>query len=45
VIVIDEAVDLGMAKTAANQNLSTIADIEVVDYARHPLVETVERLQ
>ena len=45
VIVIEEAIDLGMAKTAASQGLSSIDDIEVVDYARHPLVETVERLQ
>jgi IMP dehydrogenase len=45
VIVLDEPVELGMARTAANADLSSIADIEVVDYARHPLVETTERLQ
>ena len=45
VIVISEPIELGMAKTAADQGLSSIDDIEVVDYARHPLVETVERLQ
>jgi len=45
VIVLDEPVDMGMARTADAENLSSIADIEVVDYARHPLVETTERLQ
>jgi len=45
VIVIDERVDLGMAKTAEKENLSSIDDIEEVDYAHHPLVETTERLQ
>ncbi|MFC7135058.1 MULTISPECIES: CBS domain-containing protein [Salinibaculum] len=45
VIVIDEPVDLGMAKTAEKENLETIADIEAVDYAHHPLVETTKRLQ
>jgi IMP dehydrogenase len=45
VIVIDEPVDLGMAKTAEKENLETIADIDAVDYAHHPLVETTQRLQ
>ena len=45
VIVINEAVDLGMAKTAENENLETIEDIEAVDYAHHPLIETTQRLQ
>jgi len=45
VIVIDEPVDLGMADTAAKENLETIDDIEAVDYAHHPLVETTKRLQ
>jgi len=45
VIVLDEPVDLGMARTAKAADLDSIADIEVVDYARHPLVETTERLQ
>jgi IMP dehydrogenase len=45
VIVIDEPVDLGMERTARSQGLSSIDDIEIVDYARHPLVETIERLQ
>jgi len=45
IITIEEPVELGMAQTAANAGLETVADIEVVDYARHPLVETTERLQ
>jgi len=45
VIVLDERVELGMAETARKENLSTIDDIEEVDYAHHPLVETTERLQ
>ncbi|XVH30858.1 CBS domain-containing protein [Haloferacaceae archaeon DSL9] len=45
VIVIDEPIDLGMAKTARKEGLESIADIEIVDYARHPLVETTKRLQ
>jgi IMP dehydrogenase len=45
VIVIGQRVDLGMAKTAKKENLDSIDDIEVVDYAHHPLVETTKRLQ
>ncbi|MFT4922092.1 MAG: hypothetical protein ACI8XM_001303, partial [Haloarculaceae archaeon] len=45
VIVIDEPVELGMAETAKKEDLESIADIEAVDYAHHPLVETTERLQ
>lgn len=45
VIVIDEPVKLGMAETARAENLETIADIEAVDYAHHPLVEATHRLQ
>jgi len=45
VIVIDEPVDIGMAKTAEKENLEDITDIETVDYAHHPLVETTQRLQ
>ncbi|SFS72514.1 CBS domain-containing protein [Halostagnicola kamekurae] len=45
VIVTDREIDLGMAKTAAKEDLEGIGDIDVVDYARHPLVETTERLQ
>ena len=45
VIVLSESVDLGMAETAANHELTQIDDIAIVDYARHPLVETTEKLQ
>ncbi len=45
VIVIDEEIELGMERTARREGLSSIDDITVVDYARHPLVETTKRLQ
>ncbi len=45
VIVIDDEIELGMERTARREGLTTIDDIDVVDYARHPLVETTERLQ
>jgi IMP dehydrogenase len=45
VIVIDREVDLGMARTAEREGLGSIDDIEIVDYAHHPLVEATERLQ
>ena len=45
VIVIDASVELGMAETARQEGLRSIDDIEAVDYAHHPLVETTERLQ
>jgi len=45
VIVIAEPIELGMERTAKREGLSTIDDVEVVDYARHPLVESTKRLQ
>jgi len=45
VIVIDTEIDLGMARTAEKEGLERIDDIDVVDYARHPLVQTTKRLQ
>ena len=45
VIVLGERVDLGMAKTAQKEGLDSIADISVVDYAHHPLVQKTKRLQ
>jgi IMP dehydrogenase len=45
VIVVDEFVELGMLRTARQEGLEEISDIEVVDYARHPLIETTKRLQ
>jgi IMP dehydrogenase len=45
IIVLDPPVELGMAQTAAESDLESIADIDVVDYAHHPLIETTKRLQ
>ena len=45
VIVVDPDVDLGMARTAEKEGLRSLSDVRVVDYARHPLVETTKRLQ
>ena len=45
VLALGRRVDLGMARTAREEGLSTIEDINVVDYAHHPLVETTERLR
>ncbi|WP_435363478.1 CBS pair associated ParBc domain-containing protein [Haloarchaeobius sp. DYHT-AS-18] len=45
VIVIEEPIELGMAKTAEREGLRSLKDVNVVDYARHPLVETTKRLQ
>ena len=45
VICTDEPVDLGIARTARESGLTSLADVEVVDYAHHPLVETTERLR
>jgi IMP dehydrogenase len=45
VIVVDESVELGMHRTARKEGLERIDDIEIVDYAKHPLVETTKRLQ
>jgi len=45
VIAVEEPVELEMEKTAIEEGLESIGDITIVDYARHPLVETTERLQ
>ncbi|WP_436932353.1 CBS pair associated ParBc domain-containing protein [Halosimplex halobium] len=45
VIVLSEPVDLGMARTAEKEDLHSIDDIAVVDYAHHPLVQKTKRLQ
>jgi IMP dehydrogenase len=39
VIVVDEDVELGLEKTARESGLETLEDVNVVDYARHPLIE------
>jgi IMP dehydrogenase len=43
VIVLPERIDLGMARTARKEGLETLGDVEIVDYAHHPLVEATER--
>ena len=45
VIVLDEPVELGMQRTADKEGLSSLEDIEIADYGRHPLIETTHRLQ
>ncbi|WP_257300203.1 CBS domain-containing protein [Haloarchaeobius sp. FL176] len=45
VIVVGEPLELGMAQTAEKEGLRSLEDVQVVDYARHPLVETTKRLQ
>jgi hypothetical protein len=43
--VIGNHIQLGMQRTAEKEGLASIDDIEIVDYGRHPLVESTERLQ
>jgi IMP dehydrogenase len=45
VVEADQPVTLGMERTAEQEGLSSIDDVAVVDYARHPLIETTKRLQ
>jgi len=45
IVEADEPVELGMERTAENEGLDSIDDVDVVDYARHPLIETTKRLQ
>jgi CBS domain-containing protein len=45
VVEADRPVTLGMERTAEKEGLSSIDDVAVVDYARHPLIETTKRLQ
>jgi len=44
IIEILEDVELGMERTAKAMNLRTLDDIQVLDYARHPLVALTHRL-
>jgi len=39
VIIVDEDIELGLEKTAREGGLGTLDDVNVVDYARHPLIE------
>jgi CBS domain-containing protein len=44
IIEIAEDIELGMERTAHAMNLRTLDDIQVLDYARHPLVALTHRL-
>lgn len=44
VIQVNEEIELGMERTARAMNLKTLEDIQVLDYARHPLVAITHRL-
>ena len=44
IIEISQDVELGMERTAHAMNLRTLDDIQVLDYARHPLVALTHRL-
>lgn len=44
VIEVNENIELGIERTAKAMNLCTLDDIEVLDYARHPLVAITHRL-
>ncbi len=45
IVVEDPDIELGMERTARQEGLKSVDDIEVVDYARHPLIERTERLK
>lgn len=46
VIIVNEPdIELGMERTARQEGLTSVDDIEIVDYARHPLIERTERLK
>ena len=44
IIEIKEDIELGMERTAHAMNLKTLDDVQVLDYARHPLVAITHRL-
>ena len=44
IIDIKEDMELGMERTAHAMNLKTLNDVQVLDYARHPLVAITHRL-
>jgi IMP dehydrogenase len=45
VLVVADDVRLGLERTAEASGLASLSDVEVVDYARHPLVESTERMK
>jgi CBS domain-containing protein len=44
IIEIKEDIELGMERTARAMNLKSLDDVQVLDYARHPLVAITHRL-
>jgi IMP dehydrogenase len=44
IIEIKEDIELGMERTAHAMNLKTLDDVQILDYARHPLVAITHRL-
>ena len=44
IIEIKEDIELGMERTAHTMNLKNLDDIQILDYARHPLVAITNRL-
>lgn len=44
VIEVNEDIELGMERTARAMNLRSLDDIQVLDYARHPLVAITHRI-
>ncbi len=44
IIEIKEDIELGMERTAYAMNLKSLDDVQVLDYARHPLVAITHRL-
>ncbi len=44
IIEIGEDIELGLERTANAMNLKTLDDVQVLDYARHPLVAITHRL-
>jgi IMP dehydrogenase len=44
IIEIKEEIELGMERTAHAMNLKTLDDVQILDYARHPLVAITHRL-
>jgi IMP dehydrogenase len=43
IIEITQDIELGMERTAKAMNLHTLDDIQILDYARHPLVALTRR--
>jgi len=44
IIEVKEDIELGMERTAHAMNLKTLDDVQILDYARHPLVAITHRI-